>query len=90
MKPIRWSPHAALRIAKREIDRTEAEVAVKQPDSIAAAGPDRQFYQRRYFDKTLDEEMLMRVLIEETDSELIAVTLYRTSKFGKYERGGNS
>jgi hypothetical protein len=31
--------------------------------------------------------MLLRVLIEETDSEMAVVTLYKTPKFGKYEKG---
>jgi hypothetical protein len=29
--------------------------------------------------------MLMRVLVEETTSEYVVITLYKTSKFGKYE-----
>jgi hypothetical protein len=29
--------------------------------------------------------MLMRVLVEETTSENVVITLYKTSKFGKYE-----
>lgn len=32
-------------------------------------------------------EMLLRVVVEETDSEVVVVTLYRTSKFRKYEGG---
>jgi len=33
--------------------------------------------------------MLLRVLVEETESELVIVTLYKTSKFEKYEGGQN-
>lgn len=90
MKPIRWSEHAASRIAKREIDASEAELAVKQPDSLVEAGLNRRFYQRRYLDRVLNEQMLMRVLIEQTDTELVAVTLYKTSKFAKYEERGKA
>jgi hypothetical protein len=31
--------------------------------------------------------MLLRVLIEETEADMAVVTLYKTSKFGKYEKG---
>ena len=40
---------------------------------------------RRYFDEILEIEMLLRVAVEETDMELTVVTLYKTSKFAKYE-----
>jgi uncharacterized protein YuzE len=30
--------------------------------------------------------MLLRVVVEETDTELTVVTFYKTSKFAKYER----
>jgi hypothetical protein len=40
---------------------------------------------RRYFDDVLRVEMLLRVVVEETDEELTVVTLYKTSKFAKYE-----
>ena len=41
---------------------------------------------RRYFDEIVGAEMLLRVVVEETDVELTVVTLYKTSKFAKYER----
>ena len=74
-------------LAKRDIDRAEAELTLRQPDATIPAPPARHFYQRRYIDKTLNETMLLRVLVEETDSETAVVTLYKTSKFGKYEKG---
>ena len=40
---------------------------------------------RRYFDEILETEMLLRVVVEKTDMELTVVTLYKTSKFAKYE-----
>jgi ORF6N domain-containing protein len=35
----------------------------------------------------LETEMLLRVVVEETDTEPTVVTLYKTSKFAKYEGG---
>ncbi len=41
-------------------------------------------FMRRYFDEILETEMLLRVVVEETELELTVVTLYKTSKFAKY------
>jgi hypothetical protein len=87
MKPVRWTTHALREIKKREIDRAEVELALHRPDAVIPAAPKRHFYQRRYIDKTLNDTMLLRVLIEETDAEMAVVTLYKTSKLGKYEKG---
>lgn len=40
---------------------------------------------RRYFDELLETEMLLRVVVEETGTERVVVTLYKTSRFRKYE-----
>ena len=42
---------------------------------------------RRYFDKALQQPMLLRVIVEETSSEVIVITLYRTSQVAKYMKG---
>jgi len=47
----------------------------------------RRIFMRRYFDAILETEMLLRVVVEETDMQLTVVTLYKTSKFAKYEGG---
>jgi len=76
-------------IARREIDPAEVELTLRQPTAVIPTLPSRDFYQRRYVDKALNETMLLRVLVEETESELVIVTLYKTSKFEKYEGGQN-
>jgi uncharacterized DUF497 family protein len=85
MKPIRWTHHADSNLVKRGISRDDAEKTINEPDAIMPASPSRSFRQRRYLDKTLSAIMLMRVLVEETTSENVVITLYKTSKFGKYE-----
>jgi uncharacterized protein DUF4258 len=87
MKPIRWSAHARKKAAKREVQQNEVERTVAQPDSIAPGQGRRSIFMRRYFDAILETEMLLRVVVEETDKELTVVTLYKTSKFAKYESG---
>jgi hypothetical protein len=84
MKPIRWTAHALKKAASREVGKTEAEQAVRQPDSVAPATPPRRIYMRRYFDAVLQAEMLLRVVVEESEAELAVVTLYKTSKLNKY------
>ena len=85
MKPIRWTSHARKKIASREMSESEVQQTLRQPDSVAPGRPPRRIFMRRYFDEVLQAEMLLRVVVEETDEELAVVTLYKTSKFGKYE-----
>jgi hypothetical protein len=87
MKPIRWSAHARKKAAKREISETEVEQTIAQPDSTMLGQSPRQIFMRRYLDEVLEMEMLLRVIVEETAAEMVVVTLYKTSKFGKYETG---
>jgi hypothetical protein len=87
MKPIRWSAHARKKAAKREIDEAEVKQTITQSDSIVPGQPPRSIFMRRYFDEVLETEMLLRVVVEETDADLVVVTLYKTSKFRKYEGG---
>jgi hypothetical protein len=86
MKPIRWSAYARKKAVKREVDANEVEQNIARPDSIVAGQPPRSIFMRRYSDEILGTEMLLRVVVEETDAELVVVTLYKTSKFRKYER----
>ena len=56
------------------------EQTITQSDSIVPRQPPRSIFMRRYFDEILETEMLLRVVVEETDAELVVVTLYKTSK----------
>jgi hypothetical protein len=87
MKPIRWSSHAEKNLIDREIDRTEAERALAEPEQIAPAQPPRHVLMRRYFDRLLQREMLLRIVIEDTASERVVVTLYKTAQLDKYLKG---
>ena len=87
MKPIRWSAHARKKAVKREVQENEVERTIARPDSIVPGQSRRRIFMRRYFDTILETEMLLRVVVKETDAELTEVTLYKTSKFAKYEGG---
>lgn len=84
MKPFRWSAHALKNLSDREIPRAEAEKALADPERVSPASSSRHFFMRRYFDDRFQREMLVRALVEETAQERIVITVYITSKIGKY------
>lgn len=88
MKPIRWSRHALKNLADREIDRADAEKTLAEPELVVPGQPPRQVLMRRYFDKLLQQEMLLRIVVEDTVSERVVVTVYKTAQLGKYLKGG--
>jgi hypothetical protein len=39
---------------------------------------------RRYFDEILQQDMLMKIVVEETLTERVVVTVYKTFQIDKY------
>ena len=87
MNQIRWAEHAVENLGEREIDRTEAELTLRNPEVIVPDPPAREVYMRRYFDWILQQEMLMRLVVEQTESESVVVTVYKTSQIARYLKG---
>ncbi len=87
MTPFRWTAHAEQNLADREIDREEAARALLSPEAEETVRPPRRAYLRRYFDATLQQTMLLRIIVEETPSEVVVITLYKTSQVAKYMKG---
>ena len=87
MKPVRWSSHALQSLEDRGIDRLEADKTVDTPERIIPARTARQLLVRRYQDMKLNQEMALCVLLEESATERIVVTLYKTSQLKKYLEG---
>ncbi len=87
MKPVRWSPHALENLADREIDRAEADKTLNDPEFEVPTLPPRRVLLRRYFDQILQQEMLLRIVVEETATESVIITLYKTSQINKYLKG---
>lgn len=87
MKPLRWSAHALTKLAGREIERTEADRTLAEPEFIVPGQPPRRVFMRRYFDALLQQEMLLRIVIEETADEIVVVTVHKTSQIERYLRG---
>ena len=84
MKAFRWSAHALKSLSDREIPRAEADATLDKPELVVPASSSRQFFMRRYFDDRLQREMLVRALVEESAQERVVITVYITSKIGKY------
>jgi len=89
MKPIRWTPHALNNLVDREIDRKEAERTLTDPEFIFPNQPQRELLMRQYFDRVLQQKMLLIIIVEDTETERVVVTLFKTSQFNRYlkERG---
>jgi len=87
MKPVRWSPHALDNLDDREIDRQAAEKTLTEPEFVAPGEFPRLVLMRRYFDQVLQQEMLLRMIVEDTATERVVVTVYKTSQIAKYLKG---
>jgi hypothetical protein len=87
MKPVRWSPHAIDNLADREIDRAAAEKTLANPEFVVPGQLPRLVLMRRYFDQVLQQEMLLRMVVEDTSTERIVITVYKTSQIAKYLKG---
>ncbi len=86
-KPIRWSDHARERMNWRGLAPDDIITAVVSPEFIVESVPPRRVHMRRYVDTETRKTMLLRVAIEETSSEFVVLTVYRTSKLRKYLEG---
>ena len=87
MKPVRWSAHALKNLRDREIDREEATWTLTNPEFTAIDRPLRSVYMRRYYDRVLQQPMLLRLIVEDSPNETVVVTVYKTSQFTKYLKG---
>ncbi|MBM3744529.1 MAG: hypothetical protein FJW34_01880 [Acidobacteria bacterium] len=86
MKPVRWTPHALDNLAAREIDPKEAQQALLHPDCTRPTHLSRTMRLRRYPDRTLNQDMLLCVVTEETIEETVVVTVFKTSPLERYLR----
>ncbi len=88
MKPVRWTAHAEASLRDREIERSEVERALKAPDRRIAGRGAREMLVRGYDDAVVGQRMALCVVVEEHASETVVVTVYKSSRLGKYLAGG--
>jgi hypothetical protein len=87
MPAIHYTPHALDCLRDREIEVTEVERTLTTPEKTEPGQDGRQIYMRRYFDKLLNQTMLLRVIVEETGDEFTVITLYKASRIERYLKG---
>jgi hypothetical protein len=87
VKPVRWSPHALKNLVDREIEREQADRTLAAPELIVPGQTGCKVFMRRYFDTNLQQDMLLRIILEETTEESVVVTIYRTSQIDRYMKG---
>lgn len=88
MKPLRWTPHALESLTEREIARAEVEQTVREPTTVTPGRGGRSVHARSYHDVGLGRDMVLCVVVEDTASETVVVTCYKTSKVTKYLQRG--
>jgi len=71
----------------REIAREIVEATLIQPEFAVPDPPDRQILVRRYHDPLLGQEMLLRAIVEDSQTETVVVTIYKTSQIRRYLKG---
>jgi hypothetical protein len=71
-------------LVDREIDRGIADGAIADPEHEVPDPPGRRIVMRRYKDAVLGQEMLLRVVVEDTPQETVVVTIYKTSQIQRY------
>ncbi len=84
MKSIRWTNHAEIKARQRAISHDAVIQAIQNPDQITPGHFPRSVYSKRYYDEQLQVDMLLRIIVEESESELIIISAYKTSKIAKY------
>ena len=86
-RPIRWSLHAIGRLNDQAVDAATVEDVVRRPDFDVPSQESRRVRMRRYHDADSRKAMLLRVVVEESQDEIVVVTVNRTSQVARYLRG---
>ena len=87
MKHIHLPQHTVQNLSERKIPLKEVEKTLQQPEYIVDGYDGRKVFMRKYHDERLEQEMLLRVVVEEYPTELIVVTVYKTSQIERYLKG---
>ncbi|MGH2534632.1 MAG: DUF4258 domain-containing protein [Thermomicrobiales bacterium] len=87
LRPIRWTPHTLENLSERTIDPREVELTIDQPEFVVPGRPPRTIFMRRYHDAHEAKEMLVRVVVEDTATERVIVTVVKASRMNRYLRG---
>ena len=81
-KPIELSPHAKEKLERLTnvgIAQEKVFKTIRNPESLAAG-----YFGRKIAQSTLTEDLMLRVVFEETDNNILVITLY-PAKRQRYE-----
>ncbi len=78
--------HAKLEMARRQITEAEVEQVLSAPEQFEVVAPSREIYQSRIVWSKRGKTYLLRVVVDIDREPPEVVTVYRTSKIGKYWR----
>ena len=88
MQPVRITNYCEGRIIARKLDRNLVEQVIRSPEQVVPDDddPNRQIHQSRFRDDE-GRGKLLRVVVEENEDEIVAVTVYPVSQFKRYWKG---
>lgn len=70
----------------RGIDINISKKILIKPDQIVDDIDGNKIAQKKYFDKELKKECMIRIVFRKEQDTLIGITVYKTSKINKYWR----
>jgi hypothetical protein len=84
MKPVRFSDHARLEVVRRDIPYDVVEQVLSSPEQVV---PEHGGLMARQSRVELEgKRYLVRAVVAEQPDAVVVVTVYRTSRIGKYWR----
>ena len=83
MPKYKLTEHAKEEIIRRQIPINMLEETISNPQTIVPAVNNRKCYQAVYTSEN-QKKYLIRIITEEKEGELLVITVYKTSKIGKY------
>jgi len=84
MKPVRFSDHARVEIVRRGIPYEVVERVLNNPEQVVPEHGGLAARQSRV--ESDGKQYLVRVVVAERPDATVVVTVYRTSRIGKYWR----
>jgi hypothetical protein len=84
MKPVRFSDHARVEIVRRDIPVEVVEQVLSSPEQVV---PEHGGLMARQSRVELEgKQYMVRAVVAERPDATVVVTVYRTSRIGKYWR----
>lgn len=86
-KSVRWTLHAMRQAAARKLDPQQVLETIQAPElRVVDAATGRTIYTRRVLDGRTNTIVALRVFIEESELEIVVVTVYKSNRVNRYFR----